>query len=462
MASASITAVANEHDQIPLVKGVPILGCLPEFAKDPLAFFRDLATQHEDIVEFRFGTMDIALVTSASLSHQILVKEVKNFRKADREINILSAFIGNGLVTNNDTNDHKKQRKLVQPGFHFRKIQGYAQTMIDYTDRYLADWENAQRRDISDDMFRLTMYIVSKTLFNTDMEQLENNADTVGDAIGQIQRIADQRFNQLFQIPKWIPTPNNLREKKINASLRTMIRDMIQARTRADGSFEDGDDLMAMLLNARYEDGSAMSEQQIMDELITLFIAGHETTSNSLTWTLYLLSQHRDIQTRLQAELDEVMAGESPTFEDLEKLTYTEMVIKEAMRMFPPAWTLSARQSNSDIVIDGYFIPKDKTLFISPYANHYNPRYFNEPDRFDPERFTPEREKSLPRFAYMPFGAGPRVCIGNSFAMMEAKLILATLVKRFNFELCPDQAIQPQPQITLSNEGGMHMQITAR
>ncbi len=462
MNTALVTPIDDSHTRVPQVKGWPFIGCLPNFIKDPLVFFRDLALKHEDIVEFRFGSTDIALVTSAALTHTILVKEVKNFRKANREITILGAFLGNGLLTNNDTRDHKKHRKLAQPGFHFRRIQGYAETMIDYCDRYVSEWQDNETRDINDDMFKLSMYIVSKTLFNIDMEAMVNGADSIGRSVAEVQVIANGRFNQLVQYPKWLPIPSNLREKRVNQSLRNTIRDMIDARTKVGHNTVEADDLMAMLMHAQYEDGSKMSDEQVMDELITLFIAGHETTSNALTWALYLLSQNPAVQEKLHSELDHVIKGETPEFSDLEQLQYTEMVVKEAMRLYPPAWTLSARQANEDCVIDGYLIPKDKTLFISPYALHHNPKYFPDPERFDPERFSPEREKALPRFAYIPFGAGPRVCIGNSFAMMEAKLLLATMAKRYHFELDPTQKIAPLPQITLSNDGGMLMQVRKR
>ncbi len=461
MTSASVT-VANTHTPIPLESGQVFLGCLPEFGKAPLEFFKRLAKDYEDIVEFKLPFINIALVTSAHLSHQILVKEVKHFRKADREIRIMGAFLGNGLVTNADPHSHKVQRKLAQPGFHFRRIQGYAETMSDYTDRYVARWGSDETRNIADDMFKLTMYIVSKTLFNTDMEFLESGADKIGDAMAEIQDVTNQKFMQIFEIPEWLPTPNNRRLTAARKVLCNTIEEMLAAKHLGNGEYTDDGDLMSMLLQARYEDGSAMSHQQIMDELITLFAAGHETTSNALTWTCYLLTQHPDVQARLQEELDTVLEGDNPRFEDLENLKYTEMVIKESMRILPPVWTLSARQANEDIVIGDYFIPKDKTVFVSPYASHHNPRHFPNPDVFDPERFNEENEKALPRHAYLPFGAGPRVCIGNSFAMMEAKLILATIAKRYHLAPVAGQKLDPLAQITLSNNQGMNVHLTKR
>lgn len=461
MNTASIT-YSNNHQPIPVDKGVPVLGCLPEMAKDPLSFFRRLTNQYNDCVEFKFPFLNMALVTAPELCHQILVKENGRFRKADRDMKIMSALLGNGLVTNNQHASHKAHRKLVQPGFHFRRIEGYAQTMIEYTDQYLADWPEQGERNVADDMFRLTMYIVSKTLFDIDMNHLSPESKEVGEAMHAFQVIADKRFDQMFQHPDWLPTPNNLKMKQIRKTLDNTIRQMIETRRSEEGDMADKGDLMSLLLEARYEDGSSMSSQQVMDELLTLFVAGHETTSNALTWTLYLLATHPEIQTRLQQELDLALAGDTPAFEDLEALKYTEMVVKESMRILPPVWTINCRQANEDIDLGDYVIPKDKVVFISPYANHFNERYFPDPDRFDPERFTEENEKKLPRFAYIPFGGGPRVCIGNSFAMMEAKLILATLVKRYRFELAPGQKIEPQSQVTLSNKGGMRLRFQKR
>ena len=461
MATAAITMV-DTHRPIPLEKGSPIVGCLPAMAKDPLAFFKGLAEKHPDVVEFRFPNIDMALVTDTNLAQQILIKQTDKFRKSDRDMSIMGVLLGNGLVTNNSQKSHKIQRKLIQPGFHFRRIQDYADTMIDYTDRYLSDWKPEQSRDISDDMFKLTMFIVSKTLFNTNMEDMAQGSDQIGKAIHVFQNITNKRFNQLFQWPEWIPTPNNIKAKKARTVLHQKIDSMLESRKQVDGSVSDAGDLMSMLLNAKYEDGTKMSTQQIMDELLTLFVAGHETTSNALTWTFYLLAKHPEIQQKLFLELDNVLTGNTPTFEDLENLSYTEMVVKEAMRILPSVWTLNCRQANEDTVVGDYLFPKNKVLFISPYANHHNPRFFPNPEVFDPERFTPEREKLLPRFAYIPFGAGPRVCIGNSFAMMEAKLILATIVKRFEFSLCEGQELALQPQITLSNKGGMKLNFKQR
>lgn len=448
-------------------KGYPVIGCLPEFVKSPTDFFTRLSREYDELIEFNFAGMNVVLISDGDLAHQILVKEIQNFRKSDRDALIMGRVLGRGLVTNTDYHHHKTQRKLVQPGFHFRRIQSYAETMSVYTSEFIKDWHTG-RRDISNDMFKLTMYIVCKTLFNMDMHDMAKEADKIGHTMKIVQDCIDHQFNQMIDFPNWVPTPTNLKLNKARKILNETMTTMIEAR-RAEGNDHVNPniepkhlDMMSMLLDARYEDGSSMDDQLIMDELITLFVAGHETTSNALTWTIYLLSLHSEIQFKLQEELDRVLEGRDACFEDLENLSYTEMVIKESMRLLPPAWTLNARQANQDIQVDQYRFPKDKIVFISPYANHRNPKYFAEPEQFDPERFSAEREKSIPKHAYMPFGTGPRVCIGQSFAMMEAKLILASILNRFSVKPDPEQKFEPQAQITLSNKGGMHIYLEQR
>jgi cytochrome P450 len=467
--SRQAARVINTETQlaVPYEKAYPLIGCLPEFINSPIGFFSRLANAYEELVEFNFAGMEVVLISDGDLAHQILVKEIQNFRKADRDALIMGRVLGRGLVTNTDFHHHKRQRKLVQPGFHFRRIQSYAETMSSYTTAVVNEW-NSGRRDISDDMFKLTMYIVCKTLFNMDMNDMAKEADKIGRTMKIVQDCIDLQFNQLISFPNWVPTPTNMKLNKARKILNDTITSMIDTRRQENGGHINPSiepkhlDMLSMLMDARYEDGSAMDDQLIMDELITLFVAGHETTSNALTWTIYLLSQHPDIQAKLHAELDGVLLNRDARFEDLEHLHYTEMVIKESMRLLPPAWTLNARQSNQVVDIGKYRFPKDKMVFISPYANHRNPRYFEQPDVFEPERFSAEREKAIPKHAYIPFGSGPRVCIGQSFAMMEAKLILASTLNRFKVTPDADQPFEPQAQITLSNKGGMHVVLEKR
>lgn len=454
------------NEPVPYEKGMPLIGLLPEFVNNSLECFARLAREYEGLVEFNLAGLNVALISDTEIAHQILVKEIQNFRKSDRDALIMGRVLGRGLVTNTDFAHHKAQRKLVQPGFHFRRIQSYAETMSCYSSLYVKNI-NSGVRDISDDMFKLTMYIVCKTLFSVDMQEMADEADKIGQTIKVVQDCIDTQFNQVIDLPNWFPSPSNIKLNKARKDLNEMMLKMINSRRvesqSADPSAEPKHlDMMSMLLDAKYEDGSSMSDQLIMDELITLFFAGHETTSNALTWSMYLLSEHPVIQEKLHQELDNALGIRDAEFSDLENLPYTEMVIKEAMRLLPPAWTLNARQANNEIRIGKYLLPKDKIVFISPYANHRNPHYFPKPDEFDPERFSAENEKDIPKHAYIPFGSGPRVCIGQSFAMMEAKLILATFLNRF--DITPDKAMKfaPQAQVTLSNNNGLPVYLQKR
>ncbi|KZX78823.1 hypothetical protein A3715_01470 [Oleiphilus sp. HI0009] len=448
------------------LKGVmpasPLIGNLFDFARNPLAFVRSAVNYGEHVADWRVPGERISFVTSAEMSHQILVKHYTDFRKAECDVGVMAHVLGNGLVTNNSYSSHKTQRKLAQPGFHFRRIQNYAQTMIDYSYSYATSLEEDEVRDVNDDMFKLTLYIVSKTLFNNDMEHMSALSDEIGALIHELQFIMNKGFQSMFVLPSWIPMPGQKRLARAKSKLMHNIETMIDARRQDDGSFVFGDDLLSMLMEAEYEDGSKMPKELLMEELITLLSAGHETTSNTMTWVFYLIASHPHIQQKSFDEIDQVVGKRELNFDHLAELSYTEQVVKEAMRMYPAAWVLNTRQANKDIEINGVFFPKDKHVMVSPYINHYNPKYFPDPDVFDPERFSPENEAKIPRYAYMPFGGGNRVCIGNSFAMMENKIILAVFVQQFSFSLCEQTKIEPEPQITLSNKGGMKLRVCRR
>lgn len=445
-----------------VIDGSFLFGNLFEFGKDPLAFIRRALKLKQPIVDFRMPSERISLVTSSDMAHQVLVKHASQFKKSDKDVGVMAHVLGNGLVTNNDFASHKKQRKLAQPGFHFRRIQSYADTMIRYTKQYSKDWPASSERDINDDMFKLTLFIVSKTLFNNDVETMSEVSSEVGRSMHELQEIMNKGFQSMYVLPSWIPMPGSKRLRKAKKRLHMIIQGMIDARTLEDGTFETGDDLLSMLLEAQYDDGTSMSRDQLMDELVTLLSAGHETTSNTMTWVLYLMACHPELQERAYQEVKSVISDSELSLENLDQLAYVEQVIKEGMRMYPPAWVLNTRQAVEDVEVGGYFFEKGKRVFVSPYANHYNPEYFLEPDNFNPERFNEDNEASLPRYAYMPFGGGNRVCIGNSFAMMENKIILAKLLENFRFELSPKTKIEPQPHVTLNNKDGLWLKITRR
>jgi cytochrome P450 len=300
------------------------------------------------------------------------------------------------------------------------------------------------------------MEIVAKSLFDADFS---GQGRQIGEAIDTLQHIAGQDFRIQNIIPDWLPLRRNRRRAAAGDALDRLIRQVISER-RASG--EDKGDLLSMLLLSEDETGARMTDQEARDEAVTLFAAGHETTSNAMSWTWYLLSQHPEIEARLQAEVDSVLGDRKYNFQDLPNLRYTAMIVKESLRLYPPAWVLNAREALADIEIDGYTIPKGGSIFVAPYAVHRNPVYFADPLRFDPERFSPENEKRIPRYAYFPFGGGPHVCIGNSFALMEAQLILATMAQRVSLSLLPDQTIDIDPLVTMGPKHGLRMRVRAR
>lgn len=448
----------SDQKPVPSPKGQFLLGHMTQFKEDILAFNRRMVKEYPEIVHVKLGPLPIYHVYDPDLIREVLVKQAANFPKADIGLHIMSKGLGNGLVTS-EGDFHKKQRKLMQPAFHHKRVQAYGEIMVDYTQRHLANWRDGQTRDINNEMMRLTMFIVAKALFDSDMGEV-GGVTVAAHAIASNQEWMEKEFWLGFKMPAWIPTRGNRTIKQNNQDLAAVLQPIIDER-RVDGRIEDKGDLLSMLLIAAEEEDMQLSDQQLMDEVVTLFSAGHETTSNALTWALYLLSQHPEAAEKLKQELDTILNGRLPTMADLPNLTYTEMVLKEAMRLLPPVWSLIFRQAQEDANIGGYPIPKGGSVVISPYATHRLEKYFPNPEQFDPERFHPNHEADIPRYAYLPFGAGPHVCIGAQFAMMEAKLILSILCQRFHFELHPDQEVEPEPLVTMGPKHGMRMTLKA-
>ncbi len=390
----------------------------------------------------------------------MLVTQAANFPKDDRDVEILDRSVGHGLVSANGA-DHKRQRRLTQPAFHTRRIDAYAGTMVDYTTAMLDEWRDGQALDVAEAMSALTMFIVARTLFGADRVAMKATAERIGAAIHVLQAAADNEFKAPLVLPEWLPTTMNRDRRAARAVLYEIIDRLIATR-HAQGHAADSGDLLSMLLLARDESGDRMSDDEVRDQLVTLFVAGHETTSNALTWTWYLLSQHAEDETRLHTEVDAALGGRPPALADLPRLPYTLRIIKEAMRLYPPAWVVNVRRAAADTTLGPYAVKRGDQLWLSPFVMHRRPAYFPDPERFDPDRWTPERERALPRFAYMPFGGGPRVCIGNGFALMEAHLIVAAVAQRYRLRLRPGHPIALNAQITLSNHGGMPMTIEQR
>ncbi len=442
-------------ESVPGPKGNVLLGSLLDFRKDPPNYLLDVAKQYGEIANFRLLNFQIYLLSSPEAIQEVLVTKRASFEKSKLDQDILGKFLGNGILLS-ESDFHKQQRKMVQPAFHVKRIQAYADTMVHFADKMLDKWEGQTDLDIVEEMMDVSMRIVSKTLFDAEVD----DAESVGHAMEELQGIANAEYRTAFAMPEWVPIDRNRRMKRARNQLDATVMRFISQR-KAEGTPDKGD-LLSMLLLSEDEDGYRMPDEQVRHEAVTLFAAGHETTSNALTWTWFLLAQHPDIEAKFHTELDTVLDGRLPTLEDMKQLPYTHQVLKEAMRLYPPAWILNGRTALEDVEIAGYTIPKDSRIFVSPYVIHRLPQFFENPDDFNPDRFAPEIEKSIEKYTYLPFGGGPRVCIGNHFAMMEAVLILATVGQRYRLQLVPNQTVEMEALVTLCPLNGIQMELIKR
>jgi cytochrome P450 len=402
----------------------------------------------------RFGPVEFYQISDPDLMNDVLVKQADQFHKAKIFRQALAPFLGNGLLLS-EGEFWKRQRKLSQPAFHYRRIETYAETMVAYTRQMLARWRGGQDIYIDREMMKLTLQIVARTLFDADVS---GDADHVGALMNEILDASNARITAVFTPPEWIPTRQRMRVRRAIVKLDAILERIITERRQ---SAEDRGDLLSMLLAALDDDGTGMTDRQLRDELMTIFLAGHETTAMALAWTWYLLSQNPAAAAKLRAEVDSVLEGRPATMADLARLPYTEQVVKEALRLYPPAPGVS-REPVQDVKVGDYIIPKGALILLSMYAMHHDPDLFPEPEVFRPERFAPENEAHLVRYSYQPFGGGPRICIGNTFALMEARLILATMIQQVDLALLPDQQIIPQQMVTVRPKHGIHMRIALR
>jgi cytochrome P450 len=425
------------------------------FRRDRCGFLTRLARQYGDLVYFELGPQRIFLLNHPDYIRDVLVTHNKNFGKSEGSQRS-KRLLGEGLATS-EGEVHRRQRRLSQPAFHRQQIAGYAATMVEYAARMRDGWREGETREMSREMMRLTLAIACKTFFDAEVE---SEADEIGDAFSKALSLFNFLILPYSRLLEKLPLPVVRRFQKARERLDATIYRMIDERRR-DG--RDRRDLLSMLIRARDEegDGSGMTDQQLRDEIMTIFFAGHETTANALTWTWYLLSQNPAVEARLHREVDEVLNGRLPSAEGYPNLSYTEMVFAESMRLYPPAWALGRRALN-DYQIDGYFIPAGSNLMMSQYLMHRNEKYFADPQTFDPERWRPEARESRPKFSYFPFGGGPRVCIGEHFAWMEGVLVIATMAQRWKMRLVEGHPVEPHAIVTLRPKYGMKMLVERR
>jgi len=435
-------------------KGHLITGVMREFNRDTLGFITRLR-DYGDVVRSRFLYLYAYFLYDPADIETMLTTNARSYRKAQ---SLRSPFfhrlVGNGLVTS-EGDFWRRQRRLAQPAFHRQRINSYGDIMVEYATRAIAQWKTGEQRDISKDMTRLTLEIVVKTLFNSDVS---NDADHVGEMLSVLVKPFASQATLKWILDNRLPTPGHRRYFNAVSQIDKIIFRIIAER-RASGS--DEGDLLSMLLQAQDEDGSQMSDAQLRDEVMTLFLAGHETTALALSWSWYLLATHPEAEKEFHAELEEVLGGRAPEVSDLPRLKYTEMIAKEAMRLYPPAYAIG-REALEETEIGGYRVPKRTQLFAFQWVTHRDARYFERPDAFEPERWVSESMQRLPKYAYFPFGGGPRQCIGNYFAMMEIVLLLATIGQRFRFLLAQGQTVEVLPVLSLRPKNGIKVVVEER
>jgi cytochrome P450 len=433
--------------------GDPLLGRARDFQRDTIRFIQTLAALG-DVVRYRFVVWPTYFLNHPDYIKHVLQENNRNYNKDVPTTRLLKSVLGTGLITNDGTS-WLHQRRLIQPAFHRRRIAAFGSLMTAAATEMLERWdarsEESALLDAANEMMGLTLQIVGLALFGADMGR---EVDTVGRSFTTLNNFLTRAAYQPFVMFPGVPARGKRQFRAARRELDQVVYQIIAER-RGRGGSADRDDLLSMLLHARDEEtGASMDDRQLHDEVITLLLAGHETTAVTLTWTWYLLSAHPDVERRLQLELDSVLGGRVPTTDDLANLAYTRMVIEEAMRLYPPAWAI-LRRAIGDDQIGPYRVPAGTSIFISPYAMHRHPGFWEDPEAFDPERFTPERSAGRPRFAYVPFGGGPRQCIGNTFALTEAQLILATVAQRYRLRVVLGHDVKPNPLITLRAQSGL-------
>jgi cytochrome P450 len=444
-------------------KGHPLLGMLPEFRGDRLGFLVRTARSYGGVARFVVRGRSVFLVTDPAGAKRVLQDNADNYGRKTRSVDALRETLGNGLLTTTGP-AWWRNRRLAQPSFHKQRLAGFADVMAssaaEFVERLGRVGANGASFDVVPEFSRLTLRILGGCLFERD---LTDEADAVGGALRVVLHHTIEKLAAFFPLPGAIPTPKNLRFRAALRALDRVVLSLIAERRR-DGA--DRGDLLSMLLAARDEEtGEGLSDQQLRDEVMTLLLAGHETTAMALSWTFYLLSLHPGARRTLERELDAASAGAggagAARAEDLQRLRYTRMVLDEALRLYPPAWVVT-RSADVDDEIGGFAIPAGSRVLVSPYVTQHDPALWDDPEGFDPERFAPEAQEGRPRYAYFPFGGGPHLCIGAGFAIMEAAIVLATVARRVRLDLEPGRPVAMEPLVTLRPTPGIWVTVRPR
>lgn len=443
-------------------RGWPLSGHLYAFRRDVLGLLHGSRERCGDVVRFRLGPGVLHLVAHPREIRQVLVEREERYDKETRSAAKIRGLAGGGLLTTNGPR-WKRQRRLIQPGFRPTAIAGFVPAIVAETDGMLAGWEEKARRgapfDVASEMMRLTYAVAGRTLFGADLRQGSTEVEAAMEILlGHTYR----RLERIVDLPLVLPTPANLRFRRALASVDRVVYGILAGRHRQIAAgFSPPPDLLTTLIAERDEGGKGMDDRELRDEAVTLLLAGHETTANALTWALYLLALHPEAEERLRAEVDAVLGAQAPAAEDLPRLELTHRVVREALRLYPPIWAME-RHAREEDEIGGYRIPAHSTVVISPWVTHRHPDFWPDPERFDPDRFAPEREAERPALAWLPFGAGPRYCVGAPFATTEMLVVLARAAQRFRLRLVPGQAVEPLPGITLRARHGVRVTAELR
>ncbi|MDZ8258128.1 cytochrome P450 [Nostoc sp. ChiQUE01b] len=429
---------------------------LLQAARDPLSFFNYAREYGADIIPSRVGWTRVLLLNHPNYIEEVFSQQNRMFmRKGHFLRNNSKLLLGNGLFLS-EGKFYQHQRKLAQPAFHKQMITSYGEVMVEETNRVIATWQDGQKRDVYQEFVGITMSIIAKTMLGTELAPVAANiVTTVLDAT--MNRFVN-RMNALFLVPNWFPTPGHLRFRRAVKQLDQVVYDIINQRCtneKSQGNFLD------LLIYAQQKEGGQITLQQLRDEVINIFLAGHESTAIALTWTSYLLSQHPSVEAKLIEELQTVLRGRTPTVADLPQLRYTEAIALEALRLYPPVW-LMERVALEDTEISGYSVAKGTRVFAVPWSAHRNPEFFPEPEKFNPSRWEDGLAKRIPLGAYFPFSLGERSCIGKDFGMMEIVLLIATIFQNFQLKLVPGHPVEIFPSLTLRPKHGMKMLLTKR
>lgn len=454
MTALSSPAGPSAASRLPGPKGLPLLGNFLELRRDPLSFFEHLARHYGDTAALRIGPRRALFLNDPALIERILVAEHRDFPKISFIWRQFTAVLGQGLVTSHGSL-WQRQRRLCAPAFTPARLAAYAEVMVRTTEQALDSWRVGETRDLHADMMALTLRIVAETLFGVGIE-----ADIlrIEAAVADLSREMAARMVRPVLIPDAVPLPGHRRYRRGLACIEDVANRIIRQRRAAPAA---GHNLLDALIEARDESGAPMSDLQLRDEAVTFLLAGHETTALALTWALHLLGQNPEVSAALAAEADAVLGERPATFDDLPRLMLAERVVNESLRLYPPAW-LIGREAGQDFEIGGHLIRAGTPLYTSPWVLHRDPRIWAEPVSFRPDRWDGHSERKLPRFAYMPFGGGPRVCIAQRFAVMEAVLILASLVRRYGLVPAQGVPVVPFPSITLRPAGPVTFRLHAR